>query len=214
MDSTPAVSQETHQDTRQRILDAAVEVFANKGYHDARVDEIVELSGTSKGAVYFYFPSKQHIFLALIDEFARRLQEGLAQALSEEQEGIRRVSAALRSMMSIFGEYRHLAKIFLIQASGLGAAFEEKRLEIHSRFVQVIRLYLEQALKDGDIPPVDPEIAALAWMGAINEVVIRWVVTGHPEPERSLPALRTVLLRSIGIPEERIRLLDEGTEES
>lgn len=210
MKQSPAISQDTQQDTRQRILDAAVEVFANKGYHDARVDEIVELSGTSKGAVYFYFPSKQHIFLALVDEFARLLQEGLAQALMQETEGIRRVNAALKSVMITFGEYRHLAKIFLIQAAGLGEAFEEKRMEIHNRFVQVIQLYLEQAVKDGDIPPIDPEIAALAWMGAINEVVIRWVLVGHPEPERSLTALRAVLLRSIGISEERIRLLENN----
>lgn len=200
------------QDTRQRILDAAIDVFSRKGYHDAKVDDIVELSGTSKGSVYFYFPSKQHIFLALTDEFARLLQEGLVKAITEEEEGIRRVNAALKSCLTIFGEYRHLAKIFLIQAAGLGEAFEEKRLEIHGRFVQVIQLYLEQAVKDGDIPPVDTEIASLAWMGAINELVIRWVVTGHPEPERALPALRTVLLRSIGVSEERIQLLSATDE--
>jgi len=196
-------------DTRQRILDAALEVFARKGYHDARVDEIVEASKTSKGAVYFYFPGKQQIFLALVDEFARRLEERLMEAIAREESGIRQVNAALQACLETFGRYRKLAKIFLIQAVGLGRAFEEKRLEIHERFVGLVKTHLDRAVAEGDIPPIDTEVAARAWMGAINEVVIRWVYTGEPEPERALPTLRTMLLRSIGVSEERIRRLED-----
>ena len=43
--------------TRQRILDAASEVFSEKGYHDAAVDDIVKASNSSKGSFYFHFPS-------------------------------------------------------------------------------------------------------------------------------------------------------------
>ena len=70
-------SSEEPRNTRQRILEAAVEVFAGKGYHEARVDEIVDVSKTSKGAVYSYFPSKERIFLALVDEFAGLLEKRL-----------------------------------------------------------------------------------------------------------------------------------------
>lgn len=198
----------TSRDTRQRILDAAVEVFARKGYHETRVDEIVEVSRTSKGAVYFYFPGKQQIFLALVDEFAHRLEERLTDAIAREEGGIRQVNAALQACLDTFGRYRKLAKIFLIQAVGLGRAFEEKRLEIHDRFVGLVRSHLDRAVAEGDIPPIDTEVAAYAWMGAINEVVIRWVYTGQPEPERVLPTLRTMLLRSIGVSEARIRQLE------
>lgn len=201
------------QNTRQRILDAAIEVFSVKGYHDSRVDDIVDAAGASKGGVYFYFRSKQEIFLALIDEFARQLEGAVLEAIVSETEGIRRVNAALRSCLEVFRQYQPLAKVFLIQAVGLGRTFEEKRMEIHERFERAIKLYLDQALADGDIPPIDTEIAALAWMGAINEVVIRWVVTGQPAPDRALPSLRMVLLRSIGVSEERIRLLEESTSE-
>ena len=199
------------RDTRQRILDAAIDVFSQKGYHDARVDDIVDASGTSKGAVYFHFKSKQQIFLAIIDQFALILAERLTEAIVAHDEGIQRVNAALATCLEVFGEYHDLAKIFLIQAAGLGATFEEKRLEIHNTFVMVIKSYLDQAVTGGDVPPVDTEITALAWVGAINEVVIRWVLTGYPEPARSLPALRTVLLRSIGVSDERIQLLEEIT---
>jgi AcrR family transcriptional regulator len=190
--------------TRQRILNAAIQIFAQKGYHDTRVDEIVSASETSKGAVYFHFPSKQEIFLGLVDEFARLLESRLVIAISEQHGGVNKVQAALSACMLTFQKYRKLAKIFLIQAVGLGTAFESKRQEIHDRFANLVKKYLDEAVLSGDIPKIDTEITAYAWMGAINEVVIRWVLTDEPSPDRSLPALRVILLRSIGVDPEHL----------
>ena len=197
------------QATRERILDAAIAVFSRKGYHETKVDDIVAESDTSKGSVYFHFPGKQQVFLALIDKFADLLQRRVIEAVAQESDGVKRVNLALQVCLETFAQYRGLAKIFLVQAVGLGAAFEEKRLEIHDRFAGVIRAYLDQAIASGDIAPIDTEVVAYAWMGAINEVVIRWVYTGQPELERLLTPLRTMLLRSVGIPEERLRQLND-----
>jgi len=199
---------ENSNTTRQRILTAAINVFSNKGYHATRVDEIVEASQTSKGAVYFHFPSKQEIFLGLVDEFAIILEKRLQTIITEEQGGVQRVNAALQVCLETFGKYRQLAKIFLIQAVGLGTVFEAKQQEIHYRFIAVIKKHLDEAVTDGDIPSIDTEVTALAWMGAINEIVIRWVYTGEPSPTRALPTLRTILLRSIGVSDEQIQKLD------
>jgi len=195
---------ETNNSTRQRILEAAINVFSTKGYHNTRVDEIVEISETSKGAVYFHFPSKQDIFLGLVDEFANILEDRIKDAISEESGGVRKVNAALRICLQTFEKYQKLAKIFLVQAVGLGTIFENRRQEIHNRFVQLIKGYLDEAIQDGDIPLIDTEITAIAWLGAINEVVILWVYSGEPSPIRTLPVLRTILLRSIGIDDQQI----------
>ena len=185
--------------TRQRILNAAINVFANKGYHDSKVDEIVKASDTSKGAVYFHFPSKQDIFLGLVDEFSNLLEKEIKSTISQHQGGVNKVDAALKACIQVFRKYQKLAKIFLIQAVGLGATFEVKRQEIHYRFVTLIKNYLDEAVQDGDIPPIDTEVAAYAWMGAINEVVMHWIYTGEPAPDRNITTLRTMLLRSIGV---------------
>ncbi len=200
---------EKAQATRERILDAAISVFSNKGYHETKVDDIVDRSDTSKGSVYFHFPGKQQIFLALVDKFADLLQRRLVEAVAQEDDGVKQVNLALKICLETFAQYRGLAKIFLVQAVGLGTVFEEKRLEIHDRFAGVIKNYLDVAIANGDIPPTDTEIVAYAWMGAINEVVIRWVHTGQPEPERLLVPLRTMLLRSVGVPEDRISQLEK-----
>ena len=107
-------------------------------------------------------------------------------AIEGENGGVYKVNAALIACMQTFGKHQQLAKIFLIQAVGLGTVFESKRHEIHSQFVQIIKNHLDEALEDGDIRQIDTQIAAYAWMGAINEVIIHWVLKRGTFP-RSFP---------------------------
>jgi TetR/AcrR family transcriptional regulator, fatty acid metabolism regulator protein len=190
--------QQSKPDTRERILDAALNIFSNKGYHDTRIDEIVSESGTSKGSIYFYFPNKEKLFVALVDKFAGLLERKVTESVDTNEPGIARVRAALEAVMSTFGKYRRPAKVLLVQASGLGTIFEEKRMEVHDRFSNLIKRYLDEAVAMGDIAPIDTEVVARAWMGAVNELVIQWVYTGEPEPDRIMGTLVPILLRSVG----------------
>lgn len=189
------------EETRERILDAALSVFSNKGYHDTRMDEIVEASNTSKGSIYFYFPNKERLFLALVDQFADLLERRVVEAVEREEEGIARVRAALQACLETFGRYRRPAKILLVQAVGLGSVFEKKRIEVNDRFAGLIKQYLNESIAVGDIAPVDTEVVSYAWMGAIYGIVIRWVYTGEPDSERILSGLLPLLLKSVGYEE-------------
>jgi len=186
------------EETRGRILDAALDIFSNKGYHDTRLDEVAEVSETSKGSIYFHFPNKERLFLALVDQFANLLERRIVEAIEQEEQGIKRVEAALRACLETFGKYRRQAKIMLIQAVGLGVTFEKKRLEVTDRFAELIRTYLDEAVAIGDIPQVDTELTAHAWMGAIYNVVIRWVHTGEPTSDHIMNVLVPLLLKSVG----------------
>ena len=95
-------------DTRSRILEAAVVVFAQKGYHQTRVDDIVSESKTSKGSVYFYFPSKQDIFFGLIDTFSSLLESKIDEAIQNNEHGIHQLDSALRISLKLFSQYRTL----------------------------------------------------------------------------------------------------------
>ena len=184
--------------TKGRILDAALEKFSSQGYHDTRIDEIVAGSGTSKGAIYFHFPNKERLFLALVDQFADLLERRVRAAIEPEEVGMGRVQAGLRACLDTFGKYRRPAKLLLVQAVGLGSSFEQKRMEVNDRFTGLIQGWLDEAVAVGDIAPVDTEVVACAWMGAIYAVVIRWVYTGEPDSQRILSALLPVLLKSVG----------------
>src|SRR4030067_824861 len=127
--------------TRDRILVAAVDVFARKGYHGAGVEDIVAASGTSKGAFYHYFASKQAIFLTLMDNLAAVVEQGVESAISAEQGAMAKVEAAPRGALGT---------------------------------------------------------ARRAGFGALNEIISQWLLSRSEDLTARLPALRTVLLRSIG----------------
>jgi AcrR family transcriptional regulator len=185
--------------TRERILGAALEVFARKGYHRALVADIVRLSGTSKGAVYHHFPTKEALFLALVDEFAQRLAGAVAAAIGARHGALGKVEGALVAALDTFAGNAPLARLILLEAVSLGAVYQAKRAEVHERFTGLIQGYLEEAVAEGSIAPLDTRVATLAWLGAINEIVIQWLYTGAPVLSESVPALTRLLLRSIGV---------------
>ena len=93
------------------------------------------------------------------------------------------MQVALEAVLETFGKYRRPAKLLLVQAVGLGTVFERKRMEINDRFALLIKTYLDEAVADGSIAPVNTHIVAHAWMGAIYSVVIQWVYTGEPSKD-------------------------------
>jgi AcrR family transcriptional regulator len=187
--------------TRGRILDAALNVFSRKGYYDTRMDEIVDESETSKGSIYFHFPNKERLFLALVDQFADLLERRVRDAIEPLPKGMKRVRMALQVCLETFGKYRRPAKILLVQAVGLGQPFEDKRNTVNDRFARLIQTYMQEAIEVGDIAPMDTDVVSVAWMGAIYGLIIRWVYTGDPTPDRIMATLVPMLLHSVGYDE-------------
>ncbi|MDR7420511.1 MAG: TetR/AcrR family transcriptional regulator [Armatimonadota bacterium] len=183
--------------TRDRLIRAAMDVFAQRGYHGATVDDIVAASDTSKGAFYHYFSSKQDVFLRLLDQLVQMVEAGVEAAIGGEEGALAKVEAALRVVLEVASEHRDLARILLIEAAALGPEFEQSRLGIHRRFAALIQRHLDRAVADGAIAHQDTRIAARAWIGAINEVVTQQLANGGDLME-ALSPLRAMLLRSIG----------------
>lgn len=185
--------------TRERILEAAEKLFAAKGFYETAMDEIVETARVSKGGVYFHFPSKEELFFALLDRLADKLQRDVERAIAQRRGALAKIEGALEAVLKTLAGKRRLAQILLRQGYGLGPNFERKRLEIYSRFAQVIQKHLDEAVAEGSIESVNTELTAYAWLGALNELVTRWIYTGKPDPLReSLPALTRLFLSSIG----------------
>jgi AcrR family transcriptional regulator len=186
------------QTRRRRVLDAALEVFARDGYGDAAVDDIARASTTSKGGVYFHFPSKQALFLCLLDEAAQLLIERIERAMAAESDAMTKGDAALRTVLQTFGGHRTLARLLLVEALGAGREFNAKLAELHESVAGLVQRWLDEAVAVGAIPPLDTELASVAWFGAVNQVVTRWVLTGRPEQlEDAYPTLRALLLSGV-----------------
>ena len=178
---------------REKVLRAALDVFSREGYGNTAVDDIAKEASTSKGGIYFHFPSKQALFLALIDEAGGLLLRRVEEAMAKETDPLAKGDAALKAALSTFGKNRTLARLLLIEALGAGKEFNAKLSAFHAAFAMLITGYLDEAVAAGVLPPHDTELAGVAWFGAVNQVVTRWVMTGEPkhlmdayEPLRSL----------------------------
>jgi AcrR family transcriptional regulator len=193
------VEQLRSQQRHQRILDAATRVFSSKGYHGTLVDEIALEAETSKGGVYFHFPNKQAIFLALLDRLADLLRERIEAAVTIQNDPVARAEAALKVVLDTFASHRRLARLFMVEALGAGPEFNVRMIQIRAEFADLIRAHLDQAVAEGAIAPLDTATAATAWFGAVNEVVTHWALAEHPGLlEDVYPTIRALLLRGIG----------------
>lgn len=194
------VEQLRSQTRHQRILDAATLVFSHRGYRDTSVDQIAEASDTSKGGVYFHFPNKEAIFLALLDRMAALLRDRLERAMAGAVTPTAKLDAALQTMLHTFASHRTLARLFLIDALGASREFNGRVLSIQTEFVALIQRQLDDAIAQGELGNVDTEITSVAWFGALFQVVTRWLLTGQPaDLHDAYPALRTLLVRSVDL---------------
>jgi AcrR family transcriptional regulator len=205
------MKQERSAKRRERILDAAFSVFSQRGYRQAGVDEVGRQAETSKGGVYFHFPTKESLFLELLRTTADRLTGKVERTIAPYDDPIERADVALRTVLGVFAGHRTMARLFLIDAVGAGSEFQAELQRLHERFAAIISRELDAAVEQGIIEPIDTEVAGMAWFGALNEVVMRWLMSEqHGRLEDTYPTLRRILLRSVGIPEERIAALAEA----
>jgi AcrR family transcriptional regulator len=199
------VKQERSARRRERILDAAFTVFSRRGYRQAGVDEVGRQAETSKGGVYFHFPTKEALFLELLKTTADRLVGKVERTIAPIPDPIDRADMALSTVLGVFAGHRTMARLFLIDAVGAGSEFQAELQRLHERFSGLIAEQLDTAIEEGIIEPIDTQVVAMAWFGSLNEVVMRWLMADeHGRLEDTYPTLRAILLRSVGISEERI----------
>jgi AcrR family transcriptional regulator len=199
------MKQERSGRRRERILDAAFTVFSRSGYRQAGVDEVGRQAETSKGGVYFHFPTKESLFLEVLRTTADRLVGKVERAMTGIDDPVERADVALRTVLAVFAGHRTTARLFLIDAVGAGDEFRSELQRLHERFSALIAAQLAAAVEEGSIAPVDSAVAGTVWFGALNEVVMRWLMSEpHGRLEDAYGPLRALLLRSVGVPEARI----------
>ena len=189
--------EEAKAETRQALLDAAAEVFAEHGFHGASIDTVAEAAGYTKGAVYAHFRSKEDLYLELLNQHLRGDPPPWAAAiesgapLSEVAEALReQLPAALEESR----EWGVLTVEFLLHAM--------RNEQIRPRLAELIRFGRDdytrsvraRAEATGKTPPVDPEQLGLILMALDNGLS----VLGLVDPEAvSAEAYSAVLERLI-----------------
>tara|TARA_B100001750_G_C15505592_1_gene600111 strand:- start:869 stop:1480 length:612 start_codon:yes stop_codon:yes gene_type:complete len=186
--------------TKEIILNTAENIFAKDGYHKTSMDKIAEKSGTSKGSIYFHFPSKENLFCSLIDKLTNSLEQATIKKINQKTNIVNQINTPLNTLFDLISKHKNLTKLVLTSSNISSPIINEHIFNIHERFANFIKINLDKAIKDHSITPINTKITAYAWLGAINEIIINWIHNDKNIPlETTLPELRNLLLRSIGL---------------
>lgn len=153
------------QQTRDRLLDAAAQVFARRGFHAATVDEVADAAGYTKGAVYSNFTSKDGLFLALLDQrLAAQLQQVEAlYAIESTQELLAAMRGQTEREFAAARDFGVLQVEFWLYAMRNPAAQAELAKRYRQLRGRLAELISERYARHQTSPPMPPEhLAALA----------------------------------------------------
>lgn len=148
--------------TRTNIMASALIVFSKSGYDGATVDEICRESGISKGAFYHHFPSKQSVFLTLLDDWLELLEKQILAIQSESASA----AEALLSMSSLVGrvveDSRGRLPLFLEfwSHASRDPAVWQATIAPYQRYQQLFSMLIEKGIQEGSIQCADPALAA------------------------------------------------------
>jgi TetR/AcrR family transcriptional regulator, fatty acid metabolism regulator protein len=180
------------EDKRRQLLDAAVRVFARKGYHASRVGDIAEEAGVAHGLLYHYFKSKDDVLEAVFHENWSLLQLRIASVLETDEpaaDQLRHVSAI------VLRTWLHLPDVVTVVIREFGRSPElADRIGELAQPIEVIQQVIERGIERGEFrSDVDPQFAATVVYGSIDELLTGWVLGRLPSGEADVAAAEKTL---------------------
>lgn len=154
---------------RERLLDAAISLFAERGYAATSIREIVEAAGVTKPALYYYYQSKEGIFRAILEEVERRALEIVAGSAATRGSTRERIERLFLSMHALFE--REKTAVRFLNAVMWGPAQGIPRcdlLSIHEKFRREVERLVAQGIADGELRAVRPGDVARTLLAIIS----------------------------------------------
>ena len=188
----------SREDRRRQILDAAVRVFASKGFTQCRVSDIAEEAGVANGLVYHNFGSKDEVLDTLFLERWNVMVELIAD-IDRQEIPARDKLYAIASF--IVDSYRHdpdLMKVIIVEVTRAANSFGQTHLAVIREAYAGIATIVEKAQADGAFTrEVTPEFAALAFYGVIEQVLTGWIFDLLPSGEEQFEQAKDFVIETI-----------------
>jgi TetR/AcrR family fatty acid metabolism transcriptional regulator len=183
---------------RRLILDAAVRVFARQGFNQCRVSDIADEAGVAYGLVYHYFRSKDEVLDTLFLERWNVMLD-VIRDLDGQDLPAREKLYAIASF--IVDSYRHdpeLMKVIIVEVTRAANSYGQTHLEKITEAYELIAGIVARAQADGAFKDtVTPRFAALAFYGAIEQVLSGWIFETLPRGDAEYEEAKTLVIETI-----------------
>jgi AcrR family transcriptional regulator len=184
------------EEKRRRLLDAAVKVFARKGYHASRVGDIAEEAGVAHGLLYHYFASKEDVLRAVFRETWRALIdtiESVEEAGDPPREQLRKVAEILLRSWRRDPDLLRVLVLEVTRSQHLRGEMDE----IGESFVAIQEI-VERGQADGSIrADLDARLASYVFFGAVEELLTGWALGRLPDTDADLARAEHTLVEIV-----------------
>jgi TetR/AcrR family transcriptional regulator, fatty acid metabolism regulator protein len=185
-------------DKRRLILDAAVRVFAHRGFHSCRVSDVADEAGVAYGLVYHYFDSKEEILDTLFVERWQLMLDAI-EAIDRSDASARRKLELVASF--IVDSYRHspdMMKVIIVEVTRAAHSFGREHLDHITKAYDRIALIVESASREGAFnPEIDPRFAAMCFYGAIEQLLSGWIFGLLPRTDEEYERAKGLVVETI-----------------
>ena len=186
-------------DKRRQILDAAIRVFARRGFHACRVSDVADEAGVAYGLVYHYFQSKEEIMGTLFTERWQIMLDAIAE-IDRTQDIPARDKLYLVASF-IIDSYRHepdLMKVIIVEVTRAANSFGRAHLPKIREAYEMIGQIVERAQRDGTFKQdISPDFAALCFYGAIEQLLSAWIFDVLPHSEQDFERAKSQVVEAI-----------------
>jgi TetR/AcrR family transcriptional regulator, fatty acid metabolism regulator protein len=184
------------EEKRRLILDAAVRVFAHKGFHTSRVGDIAEEAGVAHGLLYHYFSSKDQVLETIFRENWGVLVERLDAVVRTDESArdqLRHVAAIL------LRTWRHEPDVVRVLIREIARSAEvQERIGDLVKPIDTIRRIIEHGKETGEFrADLDPGLAAVVFYGGIDELLTGWVLGQLPDGDDVITAAEHTLIEVV-----------------
>jgi TetR/AcrR family fatty acid metabolism transcriptional regulator len=166
------------QSKRERILRAAIDVFAQNGYFNAKVSEIAKAAGVADGTIYLYFDGKEDLLISIFREYTRDYLQSLERDLANINRAEERMRIAIRHHLDALGRDRSLAIVWQVE---LRHSLKFMTLLSHQEvadYLNILRKIVEQGQSEGVFrKTLHPQLVAKSVFGILDEMVTSWMLS-------------------------------------
>jgi AcrR family transcriptional regulator len=186
----------TSADRRQQILDAAVRVFAERGYEATRVGDIASEAGVAYGLVYHYFASKEAVLEAVFREAWGRLLAAVV--LAEETAGTapERLELVVKIVLRAWRDDPNLVRL-LVREVTRNPHIQDELDEIGQAFAALERIIAGGQAEGTLRPTLDARLCAWMLYGALEEILTGWVLGRLPDDAEAVSAAEREVIETL-----------------
>lgn len=177
---------------RERILDAAVRVFASHGYYNAKISQVAEMAEVADGTIYIYFKNKDDLLISVFENRMEMLSQRLIEELKAQEGALAKLRRCIELHLRLALDYPDLAEFISVELRQSSKFIKDYKNE---KFINYLHI-LEEALREGQLegvirPDLHVEVTTRALFGALDEQLLTLVLS------RRIPSARPLAEREV-----------------